>query len=64
MIDGVGVAKNSHKWTDEHDAETIIDLNKVNSRRKLIRADKETNISGQDYNNRLRDFYSTRIQNT
>ena len=36
----------SDKWIDEHDAETIIDLNKVNSRRKLIQADKQTNISG------------------
>jgi hypothetical protein len=47
-------------WEDSHDEEIDVDLSKVNSRRKFIKNNINI-VSGKEYNERLREFYSKRI---
>ena len=45
-------------WKDEEDEETLIDISKVSRLRKLIKSSEETEITGTEYQSRLRDVQS------
>lgn len=50
-------------WIDKHDEEISIDISKIARLRKLRKNDSETKIKGDEYQERLEDFYSQKLKN-
>ena len=57
-------SKKNSVWTDENEENIEVNISSVARLRKLRKNDKETLITGKDYQNRLQEFYNTKLFKT